>query len=109
MSYSIKGTEITLTRGDTLRALITIYDSEGNPFTPSEGDEIRFAAKRNYSSSEVVINKEIPINTLLLQLDPEDTKPLSFKPYVYDIQYTHSNGDIDTFIKGILNITEEVE
>lgn len=30
MSYSVSGTMITLTRGDTFTALITITDSEGN-------------------------------------------------------------------------------
>lgn len=43
MSYSVSGTMITLTRGDTFTALITITDSEGNQYAPVKGDRIRFA------------------------------------------------------------------
>lgn len=34
MSYSVQGTTITLTRGDTFMALISITQSDGNPYIP---------------------------------------------------------------------------
>lgn len=109
MSFSIQNTKITLTRGDTLKARIQINDQDGNPYIPNEGDRVRFAMKANYTDPEPLIVKDIPIDTLLLILDPEDTKPLNFGKYVYDIQLTTSTGDVDTFIpKGTLSLTEEV-
>jgi hypothetical protein len=47
---------------------------------------------------------------MLLVIYPEDTKELEFGSYVYDIQLTKANGDIDTFITASkFKITAEVE
>lgn len=111
MSVKINGTSITMTRGDTLKTTITIYDSEGNIYTPVEEDKIRFALKRSYKDETPLILKEIPFDTLELKLDPEDTKSLKQpSSYVYDIQITMSDGTVDTFIdKAELKLTEEVD
>lgn len=98
MSYSIVGTNITLTRGDTLKALISITDHEGNPYTPKQGDQIHFAMKRNITDPEPLVTKDIPIETMTLILDPADTKTLEFGTYKYDIQLTTASGEVDTFI-----------
>lgn len=45
MSYSITGTTITLTRGDTFEALVSATKKDGTPYIPVEGDVIRFAMK----------------------------------------------------------------
>lgn len=108
--HSINGTNITLTRGDTLFLKINM-ERDGEEFTPEEGSEVRFAMKLNYSDpdEDVVILKNIPIATLLLEFKPEDTKSLPMKrTYVYDIQYTDPDGHVDTFIKGKFKISEEV-
>lgn len=108
---TIKKTSIILTRGDTLKAQISITDKDGNPYTPEPGDHIRFAMKKHYEDpdSEVLIVKDISIDTMILQLNPEDTKDLAFGNYVYDIQITTAAGDVDTFIaKASLSLTEEV-
>lgn len=100
---------ISMTRGDTFNATVAIYTSNGTPYTPEEGDVVRFAAKTDYSDSEPVILKVIPNDTLQLHLDPADTKELEFGKYVYDIELTYANGDVDTFIaKKSLVLTEEV-
>lgn len=109
--YTIKKTSIILTRGDTFKALISITDKEGNPYEIQEGDSVRFAMKKHYHDpdTEVLIVKSIPTDTLILTLDPEDTKDLPFGSYVYDIQLTTASGEIDTFIaKASLTLTEEV-
>ena len=111
MSYTVKKTSITLTRGDTFKAQISITDKDGNPYEIQAGDSVRFAMKKHYTDpdSEVLINKQIPTDTLVLVLEPSDTKDLPFGDYVYDIQLTTSSGDIDTFItKATLTLTEEV-
>ena len=106
----INGTTITLTRGDTLRASLEILDAEGNTYTPTQGDVIRFAMKKSYSDSTCLIEKQIPNDTLMLSLDPSDTKDLPFGSYVYDIEITFESGAVDTFIdKATFRISEEVE
>lgn len=110
MSYSVKGTSITLTRGDSFASDIGIVQPDGEPYIPSEGDQIRFAMKRNVKDEDILILREIPIDTMRLVLTPEDTKDLEFGSYVYDIQLTKSTGEVDTFItKSTLTLTEEVE
>ena len=102
MSYSVSGTMITLTRGDTFSALITITDLNDNQYIP-------IAMKNDYNDETPLLIKEIPIDTMILTLNPEDTKHLPFGKYVYDIELTKATGEVDTFItKAILKLTEEV-
>ena len=117
MSFSVKNNKITLTRGDTFVATVEM-NKDGEPYTPQEGDVIRFAVKHptmnasktDYADAEPLIEKVIPNGTLILQLDPEDTKPLGFGDYVYDIQITYANGRVDTFITTAqFKLTPEVE
>lgn len=110
MSYSVKGTSITLTRGDSFAANIGIVQPNGDPYIPGEGDSVRFAMKKTIKDEKVLIEKNIPIDTMRLILNPEDTKDLEFGSYVYDIQLTKSTGEVDTFItKSNLVLTEEVD
>lgn len=110
MSYNISGTNITLTRGDSFAAAISITSPNGDIYKPVEGDFIRFAMKSSYNDDEpCVIVKEIPLETMQLTILPDDTKPLSYGSYVYDIQITKASGEVDTFIKGKLKLTEEVD
>lgn len=109
MSCSIAGTTIKMTRGDTLRASLIITSCNGEPYTPIEGDSIRFAMKKTYDRTEPIILKNIPIDSMQLVLNPEDTKMLDYGKYVYDIEITHPTGDVDTFIsKASFVLTEEV-
>ena len=110
MSVNFIGNDITMTRGDTLKTKIIIKDSDGNDYVPVEGDYIRFAMKRKYSEKKPCVLKEIPYDTCLLTLNPEDTKNLP-QPceFVYDIQITLTDGTVDTFITGKVNIKQEVE
>lgn len=116
MSCSISGTSITLTRGDTLKVKIDIIKDD-TLYVPQSGDSVRFALKHPamntkktaYKDVEPLIVKNIPINTMLLTLNPEDTKDLDFDTYVYDIEITFSDGTVDTFItEAILKLTPEV-
>ena len=110
MSLKINGTTISLTRGDTLKILIDISNPDGTAYVPIQGDSIRFAMKKDYKKEELILEKTIPTDTLLLQLDPGDTKNLPQpSEYVYDIQLTHANFDVDTFISGKFKLTEEVD
>ena len=110
MSFKVRKNTIYLTRGDTFRAILTITYPDGEIYTPSENDKIRFAMKENVEDEECLILRDIPVDTMMLVIYPEDTKELEFGNYVYDIQLTKENGDIDTFITASkLKLTAEVE
>lgn len=94
MSYSVSGTMITLTRGDTFSALITITDLNDNQYIPMNGDRIRFAMKNDYNDETPLLIKEIPIDTMILTLNPEDTKHL---PFAYTLAQKASNYGIFCF------------
>ena len=109
MSDSVSGTTITLTRGDSFIADISITDQDDKPYIPGAGDVIRFAMKNSYEEAEPLLMVDIPIDTMKLAIKPEDTKNLAFGKYVYDIELTKANGEVDTFItKAVFKITEEV-
>ncbi len=99
---------ITLTRGDYFASYVGMTKND-EPYTPVDGS-LRIAVKRRYTDDDekALINKEIPLSTLLLELESADTKNLRFGEYDYDIQYTDVNGRPDTFIEGKLILTKEV-
>lgn len=110
MSHSIKGNDITLTRGDTLFLQLSLT-KDGEPYTPEEGSSIRFAMKSSYDDpdEDVVLLKDVPMDTLLLEFEPDDTKPLPLRSkYVYDIQLTDEYGHVETFISGKFKVDNEV-
>lgn len=100
---SIRGTTISLTRGDYAAIQLTLTDKlTGDAYEASDGDVIRFAMKEKMSDDcDILITKDIPTDTLLLEIDPEDTQSLTYRrrtPYKYDIEITYSTGKTDTFI-----------
>lgn len=107
--FKINGTTMTLTRGDTAFITVQMYDSDGETYTPSDGDTIYFNVKRKYTDASTIIKKEVPLDTMILELEPSDTKSMSFKNYIYEFEYTDSEGHVDTFINGTLTITGEVD
>lgn len=106
MSYNINGTTIRLTRGDSFAAEVGIYYADGSAYEPASTDAIRFALKhpemtpgnKDYRQAAPILIKQIPYDTLLLELAPEDTEDLDFGQYVYDIELTKADGTVDTFI-----------
>ena len=117
MGYSINGTTIKLTRGDTFYAQIGMKTAAGQDYTPEQGDKIRFALKSkrmkpgntDYIERAPLILKTIPNDTCVLHLEPNDTKSLPFGEYDYDIELTYANGNVDTFIHdATLELTKEV-
>lgn len=101
---------ITLTRGDTLTLTVALT-KDGEAYTPGQGDVIRFALGTTYKTQfgyELLIEKVIPNDTLTFTLTSAQTE-LDYKAYVYDIEITHPDGCVDTFISAKLKITGEVE
>lgn len=116
MSFSVKKNTITLTRGDTFVGKVDIL-RDGEPYEPTAEDSIRFALKHNkmdaggtkYVDNTPLLVKAIPYDTLILRIEPNDTKQLAFGSYVYDIEITFEDGTVDTFITTApFNLTPEV-
>ena len=105
---------ISLVRGDSaiFDVPLVSVDEHGNesPYTPQEGEILRFALSTKYGSKreEVLILKEIPIGTLFLKIEPEDTKPLAFGKYKYDIEFTDIAGNVTTVLEAIFTVAKEV-
>ena len=108
MSYSVDGHKIEMTRGDTVKIRVGLkYKQTGETYVPQEGDKITFTAVNPIDEAKA-IEKEIPTDTLLLSLSPDDTANLTARQYSFDVQLTYANGDIDTFIDdGVLNIGKD--
>lgn len=101
---------IYLTRGDYFATTISMLNkATGEPINPTDGS-LRFAMKKKYRDSDdkILINRQIPLDTMLLELESADTKTFAFGEYDYDIEYTDAQGHPDTFIEGKLNLTKEV-
>lgn len=110
MSYRTYGTEIRLTRGDTmdLKIKIRMHDTK-ELYIPRPTDKIFFGMKKRIEDDVCVIYKEIPRNTMILHLDSADTKNLECGNYWYDIQLTRADGYVSTFItKSLFRLLEEV-
>lgn len=102
---------ITLVRGDTVEIPLTLRLRNGEKYIPSEGDVVRFALKDGYGDDvPVLIHKVLPNDTLILRLESCETKEIMArkKPYVYDVELTTANGYVDTVVRGVVNVLEEV-
>jgi len=113
----VRDNGIEMTRGDSLRLKVSMTVG-GAPYIPETGDVIRFALKREkmdgmrtrFVDDEPLVLKNIPTDTMMLELDPEDTKPYEFGDYVYDIQITRADGFVSTFIADArLTLCREVD
>lgn len=101
---------ITLTRGDTLTITLTLKKN-GQTYTPEQDDTIRFALSEGFlgeTSYRLIKEVTIPNDTLTFTLSATDTA-LAYNSYNYDIQVTHGDGTVDTFISSTLTITGEVK
>ena len=112
---------ITLTRGDTLTLTVTLMHEVDpvppateptiEPYVPEQGDEIRFAVSKGYKTEpgyELKLSKDIPNDTLTFTCSSTETS-LEYRTYNYDVEITHPDGCVDTFISAKLTITGEVE
>lgn len=135
MAYSLSGSiirraimlkidtnnNITLTRGDTLTLTVTLLhevepvppatEPTIEPYVPEQDDVIRFAVSKGYKTEpgyELKLSKVIPHDTLTITCSSSETA-LDYRDYNYDVEITHDDGSVDTFISGQLTITGEVK
>lgn len=106
-----KNNKITLTKGDTLTLHIE-PTFEGEPYTPAVGDVFRIAISEKYVGDpmyDLKIEAVIPNNTLTVTIPASKTKELNYKTYNYDIEVTHIDGVVDTFISSTITIVGEAK
>lgn len=111
--FSINGTQINLTRGDTARFNVDIVDENGSPFTFSIGDRLTLTVKKTTTDPNVlfqIVNEKDATNSIeVFHIEPSHTSPMDFGSYKYDIQLTLVSGDNYTIIPpSTILITEEV-
>lgn len=97
--FVINGNRVTLTRGNTFEAVVGMTNREtGEAYVPQEGDVVRFGMKKNAKDKTCVIEKVIPNDTLALYIAPSETQGLPVGNYVYDLELTYADGNVDTFV-----------
>lgn len=99
--YTISGTTVRQTQGDSFISEVEIYDQDGKPYTPQPTDTITFTMKKTYWDATPTVTKSISADNMLLELEPEDTATLATGRYVYDIDIVMLGGVKDTFISGV--------
>lgn len=98
----IEGNNIFLTRGDSATIDLTIYDEEGNTYTPKPNDVIVFSVKANVNNVETILRKSF--ENLSLKISSQESLKFNYGEYFFDVKLI--NHDLtDTFItSGILTI-----
>lgn len=102
---------IFLTRGDYLILDLELFDKDtGDPYTPQQGDSIRFAMANDYGAkkADCLIFKNIDPETLQLEILPSDTKKLQFGTYKYDVEFTDAFDHPSTIIEATFTVGTEV-
>lgn len=101
---NIDGTTIELTCGDSAVFAITAKDKEGEAYEFQPGEKVKFTIKSTNKkediiklvSKETIVEEASPLTHIIL--DPEDTKPLDFRKYYYDVQLIKLDGWVETII-----------
>jgi len=93
-------------RGDTARLNIILRDESNELMDLTDYEfegQVKASPKDVQSLQEITITKSDSVITLIIP----DTSNLPRKSY-FDIQGTHSNGDIQTILKGNVNVEDDV-
>lgn len=97
----VSGTDLSMIRGDS-ESIILSLKKDGNMIPFNQGDTVYFTVKQCYSTEKITLQKIITEfdegGNCIIEIEPEDTKELSFRSYVYDIQLTDYNGKVTTII-----------
>lgn len=107
----VDGTNLTMIRGDSETITVAAEDGDGVALPFETGDTIYFTVKANTLTTTKLIQKSITAFTdgaAVIELLPEDTKPLRYGSYRYDVQWVH-DGRVTTVVPpSSLVIAQEV-
>lgn len=98
--FSIIGTTISLTRGDSAAFAMDIVREKANgtkePYEMQEGDALTLTVRRSANAPNPVL--VLQAQGGIFQIKPADTKMLAATEYVYDIQLETAEGDVYTVV-----------
>jgi len=108
----VNGTDIYITRGDTERFEVSLFDKEDDIQRDFiTGDKVYFTVKTSTQTKEKIIQKTIENFTdgkAIVLLESSDTQDLKYYDYVYDVQMiTDSGSTVTTIIKPSKFVVEE--
>ena len=103
---SIKGTNITMNRSDSVFITVTVRDSQGNVYDLQEGDVLYFSAKKKSTDKNYAIAPKALVGNSL-EITTADTEYLDFGTYVYDVRLVTRQGYSSTIIKPSSLVIEE--
>ena len=97
----VNGNDIYLISGDT--GFLTLKIKENDDYINFQiGDKIYFTVKISTSTNIKTFQKIIEVNEIsneiTIEIQPNDTKNLSARKYVYDIQYVKISGEVHTVV-----------
>lgn len=108
----VSGQKLLMIRGDTESFTVSIKNDLGEKIDLVTGDKIYFTVKTSPQTEEKVLQKIIESfndGNAEIFIEHVDTKDLPTGDYVYDIQWTHSDGSVNTIIPpNVFEIAEEV-
>ncbi len=94
--YQVRGNNtLFVTRGDSAVFGLNLTGADGNAYTLADGDKLTFTVKKTTSDKDALITKDV---TTDIVLQPSDTNGLEYGRYVYDLQLTRANGDVETIV-----------
>jgi hypothetical protein len=110
------GNNIYITRGDSSTLAVDILNADGTAYSMVDGDVINFTVKKHATDAAALISKSTSDSTITVTgneasigINPGDTKSLDYGIYLYDVQITHKDGSVDTFITPTpFSVMEEV-
>lgn len=91
--FQVINNTISITKGDTGRIDLTLYNQDDTEYNLVEGDSIILSVRKDY-------NKPIlfQINGPNFKITPDMTSSLAPGKYKYDIQFTSNLGEVSTVI-----------
>lgn len=95
MFYIDEDQNITLTRSDSARIELTVYNEAGEAYDFSN-DLTQFTVKRNTVTEDIIFQKTFTGG--VITIDPSDTKDLYYDDMVYDVQLITPDNDVYTVI-----------
>lgn len=102
--FETNGSDITLTRGDSLYVAFVPQYLDGTDYTPESSDKITFKLRNTYTDVHFILQKDVSIDDFVLYLRPADTERLPKKTYYYKV-VLETAWDVYTYIEGTLKLT----
>lgn len=98
MLYVENDGSIRLTRGDTARLVVSIFNESADAdYIITENDTLTLSVKKKAKDAVTLILKQV-IGSNVFHIQPTDTSKLPFGRYLYDVQLTTMSGDVYTVI-----------